>query len=244
MRRVGPLAAEIISPESDRFTAPLLLVHGLWERTPMWRRSASYLAHRGWRCIAVERRAEIADLAAHVADLRAAIAALEAPPVVLGHDLGALLAMHCADSARAAVAVAPLVGTPAALQHAGSWLARRRGSALRAPRGRWRDAYPPGGATEPAALIRQILGGEPALAPPTGPAPRAVFAMQDDAVTPVAGAEAFARQCSAELHFLPSGHAAFSGPGWETTVAAVHRWIIQRLGVDLLALYEEAMQPE
>jgi pimeloyl-ACP methyl ester carboxylesterase len=250
MRRVGPLPAEIIGPESEKFTASLILVHGLWERAPVWRRFAGYLAHRGWRCIAVERRAESADLAAHVADLRAAIAVLEAPPVVLGHDLGAVLAMHCADVARAAVALAPVVSPPlaappAALQRAGSWLARRRGAPLRAPYGRWRSAYPQRDVAEPAALVRQVLAGELPLAPPPGPAPRAVFAMQDDEITPPSAAQAFAQHSGAELHVVPGGgHAALAAPGWETNVAMVHRWIIQRLGVDLLAFYEESMQSE
>ena len=31
-----------------------------------------------------------------------------------------------------------------------------------------------------------------------------------------------------------------NGPGWDENVAAIHRWIVQRLGAPLLALYEEA----
>ncbi len=248
--RLGPLQAEVIDPESEKFTAPMVLVHGLWERAPVWRRFAGYLAHRGWRCVAVERRAEAADLAAHVRDLRAAMTALAAPPVVVGHDLGAGLALHCADVARAVIALAPLVGPPIAtppdvLRHAGTWLARWRGAPLRAPRGRWRSAYPVRDVAEPAALVRQVLAGDPRLAVPASAVPRAVFALQDDEITAVAAAQALAQHVGAELQVIGgAGHAVLSAPGWEASVAAVHRWIIQRLGVDLLAFYEDAMQTE
>jgi pimeloyl-ACP methyl ester carboxylesterase len=249
--RVGPLRAEVTGPESERYTASLLLVHGLWARAPVWRRFAGYLAHRGWRCIALERRAEISDIAAHAADLRAAIAALDAPPVIIGHDLGALLALYCADAARAVVAVAPLVGPPVAppvpaLQHAGTWLARRRRMPLRAPRGRWRDAYPERDVVEPAALVRQLLSDVPSLGAASSDAPPcALFATRDDEITSATTAQALAREVGAEFHAIPVvGHAVLVAPGWEECVAAAHRWIIQRLGVDLLALYEESMRPD
>ena len=246
---IEEVTAEVTAPESERFTAPLLLVHGLWARAPVWRRFAGYLAHRGWRCIALERRAGVADVAAHVADLRAAIAALEAPPVIIGHDLGALLALSCADSARAVIGLAPLVGPPLAaaapaLRHAGTWVARLRRAPLRAPRGRWRGAYPGRDVVEPAALVHQLLSGAPAAAPSGAPV-GAVFAMRDDEITSVAAARALAQHVGAELHEIAgAGHAVLAAPGWESCVATAHRWIIQRLGVDLLALYEESMQPD
>src|SRR5262245_39904138 len=108
----GPLAAEVTRPESEKFTVPLVLVHGLWERAAAWRRFAGSLAHRGWHCIALERRDGAGDVAVHVADLRAALAGLDAPAVLLGHDLGANLALACGDAARAVVALAPLIAPP------------------------------------------------------------------------------------------------------------------------------------
>jgi len=246
----GPLRAEVTAPESEKFTAPMVLVHGLWERASTWRRFAGYLAHRGWRCIALERRADAAaDLMAHVADLRVALDALDAPPVVVGHDLGAVFALHCAERARAIVGLAPLVGAPLAdpppaLARAGSWLARWRGVPLGPPGGRWRSAYPSREVVEPAALVRQVFDHIP---PPTpAPAlPSLVLALEDDPTTPLTAARTLAQHVGAELITLPgANHAALVGPGWEAHVAAAHRWIIQRLGVDLLALYDEAMSPE
>jgi alpha-beta hydrolase superfamily lysophospholipase len=250
MTPFGPLLGEVTAPESEKFTAEMVLVHGLWERAPAWRRFAGYLAHRGWHCIALERRAGTGEAAAHAADLRAAIATLDAAPVVVGHDLGANLALRCADGARAVIALAPLVGPPlaagpTALQHAGSWLARRRGAAVRAPRRAWRGAYPNRDITEPAALVRQVLEGQPPLGDAPRTVPRAVFAMEHDEVVAASALQALARHLGAEFQTAPGvGHAVLSAPAWETTVAAVHRWIVQRLGVDLLALYEDAMNPE
>jgi len=248
--QLGPLIAEITNPESEKFTAALLLVHGLWERAVTWRRFAGYLSHRGWRCLAVERRAQTTEVAAQAAELRLALAALDAPPIIVGHDLGAVLALSCCDAARAVVALAPLVGPPlgpppVALRHAGSWLARRRGAALAAPRGRWSTAYPERSVAEPAALVGQIVNRGCELATPRSAAPRAVFAAEQDEVTPLSAAQALAQRADAELQVLHgSGHALLSAPGWETSVAAIHRWMIRHSGVDLLALYDEAMQDE
>jgi predicted alpha/beta hydrolase family esterase len=189
-------------------------------------------------------------MAAHVAELRAAIASLDAAPVIIGHDLGANLALRCADVARAAFALAPLVGPPlsappSALHHAGNWLSRRRGVPLHAPRRGWRTAYPNRDIAEPAALLRQVRDGNPPLTAAPSAVPRAVFAMENDEVVTASAVHALARQVGAEFQTARGvGHAVLSAPAWETTVAAVHRWIVQRLGVDLLALYDEAMNPE
>jgi pimeloyl-ACP methyl ester carboxylesterase len=247
MTRFGPLDAEVTRPETEKFTAPLVLVHGLWDRAAVWRRFAGYLAHRGWHCVALERRHDVTDIATHISDLRVAIPALEALPVIVGHDLGATLALHCADLARAVVALGPIVGPPlaqplAALRHAGSWLARARGAPLRAPRGSWRSAYPDRDVVEPAGLIAELLS---AVAPPphTSSVSCTVIAMEADEVTLLNDARALAQHVGAVLQTVPGTH-NLGGPTWEATVASVHRWIIKQLGVDLLALYEESIQPE
>jgi pimeloyl-ACP methyl ester carboxylesterase len=248
MTRFGPLDAEVTRPETDKFTAPLVLVHGLWDRATVWRRFAGYLAHRGWHCIALGRRGAVSDVATHVSDLRAAISALDAPPVIVGHDLGATWALHCADLARAVVALAPLMAPPLAppspaLRNAGTWLARVRGAPLRAPRGAWRSAYPNRDLVEPAGLVAQLLSG---VAPPPAPPntiPCTVMAMDGDEVTATNDAQALAQHVGAQFQILHGAH-SIDSPTWESTVASVHRWIIKQLGVDLLALYEESIQPE
>src|SRR6185295_16922768 len=110
------------------------LVHGLWSSVPMWRSFTGYLSHRGWSCFAVELRrtdaAAVQDVQALIADLRVMVGMLDAPPVIVGHDLGGVIAQHCAAAARALVSLAPLVlpplttDAPQALRDAGSMLAR------------------------------------------------------------------------------------------------------------------------
>ncbi len=233
--------SEVFTPESDKFTASVVLVHGLWGQPSDWRRFGSYLAHRGWRCIAVDRSPAARSVGAAEMELRAAIARLDSPPVVIGHDFGAHLALCCADVARAVVAIAPITGAPparGALRRSGTWLERLRGSARHPPRG---GPYLHRAIAEPAALIGEIAADVPL--PALGGAPRTVFAMEQDEIVPVEALRSYAAQIDAELHVVPAaGHAILDAPHWERCVAAVHRWIIRQLGVDLLALYDEAWE--
>jgi pimeloyl-ACP methyl ester carboxylesterase len=244
MMRFGPLTGEVLNPETEKFTAVIVLVHGLWERPAVWRRFAGYLAHRGWRCVVLERGD--GDLAAQAAALRAATAAVDARAVLVGHDLGASLALACSDAAAAVVALAPLLlpplaDTTAALQHAGNWLRRWRGGRLRPPGGVWARAYPHRDLDEPADLIRRVIAGSELVAPRHPDLPRAVFAMERDELTPAAGARQYAEQIAADFEIVAGAtHAILDRPEWERCVGAVHRWIVRRLGVELLALYDEA----
>lgn len=240
--------AEITSPETDKFTAPLVLVHGLWAGAADWRRFAGYLAHRGWRCIAWERPPGLESVAAMEADLRREIAAHDGPPVIVGHDLGANLALRCADGARAVVALAPLVGSPGTasprvLERAGTWWERLTGAAHRhPPGGTLRGAYPYRHRWEPTSLLRTIAAGKP-LASAAPAVPRLILAMDGDEITAPDAAGALARQHGAALQVIAdSGHAVLLNDAWAPCVAAVHRWLIRELGVELLALYDEAWE--
>ncbi|MGH7788165.1 MAG: hypothetical protein ACRERC_14935, partial [Candidatus Binatia bacterium] len=104
-------------------------------------------------------------------------------------------------------------------------------------------AYPNRDADEPGELVRELLVRAPAVSRAVH-TPRAVFSATDDPVTPIVAATALATWIGAELHVLPGGgHALWGGPGWEAHAAVLHRWLIQHLGGDLLALYDEAMDP-
>ena len=256
-RRIGPLRAEVIEPESQKFTASMVLVHGLWSTASIWRPFMGYLAHRGWRCIALQLHhdpsGEPTDpVAAQVERIRGAVAALEAPPVLVGHDFGALCSLRIAEVSAAVAALAPLIPRPLAaagspsLAQAGSWIERRRRRPLRAPRGHWRRSYPPGTYTagESAALIRALLDQPMELTRIPDHVPSLVMSGDEDPVTPVAHARLLADHVGAELDVQPhSGHALPSDPGWEQRVSALHRWLIQRLGRPLLALYDESWEP-
>jgi alpha-beta hydrolase superfamily lysophospholipase len=83
--------------------------------------------------------------------------------------------------------------------------------------------------------------------PPALPAdvPGLLLAGDRDRVVDSAAAAKLAAAAGADLHLCAeSGHAMLTDSGWEERVSTVHRWLIRKLGAPLLALYEEAMNPE
>jgi pimeloyl-ACP methyl ester carboxylesterase len=252
-RRVGALLAEVTQGEAEKFTAPIVLVHGLWSTETVWRGFSGYLAHRGWTCVALRLRGRdgtgVESIDEHASDLLSVISSLPAPPVILGHDLGALLALRAGEHASALVLIAPLIPPPVGnldkLPSPDGWLARWRGEQLRAPRGRIGEAY---GANdpdvrEPAALLRRLRAEASPLVTPARPVPSLVVTGGRDPLTEVDAARRLAECLRADLDVEPErGHALISEPGWEERVSKVHRWLVKRLGVSLLALYEESQE--
>ncbi len=120
-QRLASLCAEVSFPERNKFTAPLLLVHGLWAGSWMWRTIAPALALRGWECWALDLRGRPDSRPAarigrvrledYVEDVSTAVRQLWAPPVVWGADLGALLVLQSAVQfpPRAVVCSTPLL---------------------------------------------------------------------------------------------------------------------------------------
>lgn len=94
---------------------PLLFLHGAFGGPEMWRRHvAPWFAGRGHVAAAPDlRRGEAARLRDLTAAASEAADALGAPPVVIGHSLGGLVAQHLA--ARRRVAGMALVGSPGPL---------------------------------------------------------------------------------------------------------------------------------
>ncbi len=256
--RVGELVIELTRSPSPKFTAPLLLLHGLWGEADVWRRWAGFLAHRGWSCHALNLRGRGADarragrLEDYEADVRQAVAAMDAPPIIVGHDLGGLLALRLAAGARAVVVLAPWVARPHANPSARALLGvlgplrLRLRRSLPAPRvgGRaycgdpWRAS-----ATESTAVLGALLFAEITL--PTTPSPKLIVAGGRDPFVPVAAAERLAHATGADLLVDPAGgHLLPVEGGWERRAGRVHRWCIQALGDPLLALREEEEEGE
>ncbi|HEU4343669.1 MAG TPA: alpha/beta fold hydrolase, partial [Candidatus Binatia bacterium] len=84
-------------PESAKFKAPLLLVHGLWSASWCWHTWATHFCNLGWDCLAINLRGRsgqnpFEDLKplnfdSCVEDLRTIIKSAAFPPVVLGLNL-------------------------------------------------------------------------------------------------------------------------------------------------------------
>ncbi len=94
-------------PERRSRRKPLYFLHGELGGSWLWERYLSYFAQRGWEGHALNLRAhfwsDTADLASldmdsYLDDARAGLEALGRPAVVVGHGLGALLALRLAEA--------------------------------------------------------------------------------------------------------------------------------------------------
>lgn len=261
-RRVGDITIESIASDSAKFAAPLVLVHGLWCSAAVWRKFMGYLAHRGWTCHAVNLRGhgdaggrdQISGLgiADYVSDLQQVIALCETTPVVMGHDLGGLLALACAPAAtRAVVALAPLVPRaisgsvhPSVLSSWRTRIAIRCGRPLPPPKGRLGAEYfaaaPPGGATADSTLAARELVDDVFHLRIGNDSPTLMVAGESDRFSPPGTVERLAQHVRAQFRIAErTGHAMPWAPGWEQQAAATHRWIIRTLGEPLLLLRDD-----
>jgi pimeloyl-ACP methyl ester carboxylesterase len=233
-----------VHPEGPRYARPLVFVSGLWTPATMLRPFASSLAHRGWAGTIADAggRGGVAERAVDVVDLAGR---LEAPPIVIGHDAGGLIALEAArrTTLAAVVWLAPIPARPRELTRLlGTWrvaAAVLRGRDLGTPRGPaalalFGDAAPVGlAARESVALVRDVLRGE-APVPPSLP-----LALVAAARDPLAGRVSVP---GADVLALDVGGRWLLGAeAWQATAGAVHRWLVQRLGAANLDLYEEAM---
>jgi pimeloyl-ACP methyl ester carboxylesterase len=241
MSRLGDLEVECWRAEFDKYAAAILLLHGLWTGSWIWRAAAGYLAHRGWNCHALAWRGAATTWAGLLTCAQRAAEELERP-VVIGHDLGALAALQLCG-VRAAVALSPLACGAGAAPHplargAAARLARWRGADIRPRDGEARRVLGVGAALlAPESsrwlgeLERLELGGE------VDRVPRLVAAGDADACLPAAAAEEIARRRGAELKIYEgAGHDQPYGPRWQAAAADTHRWLVQQLGESLLRL--------
>jgi len=252
------LTTESVHAEGARYAASLICIPGLWAGPAAWRGFATYLGHRGWESHLLDVRAVPGGVDGRAAAVAGFAAELQAPPILVGHDAGGLVALAAAGRVATAgvVLVAPLapgsrqaralVRTPRAL------LALIRGGPIAPPAGApaaaWLDLPDPTRsatvadlAADDAASVRDVVWGRTSIARATD-VPAAVVAGDRDAVLPPRAAAALAQAAGAELVELPGGgHWLLAGPSWQAAVALVHRWLVRRLGAPLLELYEEAM---
>jgi pimeloyl-ACP methyl ester carboxylesterase len=263
--RMEELGVEVIRAESERFSVPLLLLHGLWTGSWLWGRMAGYLSHRGWESWAPDYTGRPGGppaghhgddpVAAVLAQCLAVAQAMPEPPILVAHDSGAALAIRLARDAsvRALVLIAPAMpGTGAlrvALGAVGRAWAGIRGRPLGPPGGAAAAALLAGTDAEAVDLLRQRFVPEPGrlaydllrgrlVAGPTS-APLLVIGGARDAVTPPAAVARVAETLGGSSVILPGAHWLPIEARWRETTNCVHRWIVRTLGAPILLLREE-----
>ncbi len=239
-----------VHAESPRYSAPLLFLPELWAPASLWLPMASYLAHRGWEGQLLEFRGTGAQAEREQA-LLAHLGRLPRPPVLLGHGAGAILALAGAraGAAAAVVLLAPLLpGTAAVRGLARRWdvvAAVLRGRPIPPPRGaaagRLFGETPAGLDLETGRAVLDVVRGR---LPPAGRlgVPALLVAGERDPLLGREAATALAASLGAEFaEIAGAAHWPVLPPGWQQTVAVVHRWLVRRLGEALLDFYADAM---
>lgn len=254
------LGVKVVRAESERFAAPLLLIHGLWAGNWVWERIAGYLGHRGWESWAIDlsgqaggpRPAQLRDLLAQCVDVARTMGA---SPVVVGHDAGAMVALHLTArvEVQALVLMAPLLpgyGALRAALGAGRALAVLLGRPLKPPAGPSALAFFAGTEARTREILRARLIAEPgrvvyallrgSFDPPGRLPPVLVLGGVDDAVAPSDVVRAVARAVDGDALIVPGGHWLPVEERWKETANRVHRWLVKTLGDPLLLLREES----
>ncbi|HEX2385652.1 MAG TPA: alpha/beta fold hydrolase [Candidatus Binatia bacterium] len=264
MDKRAPLPIDLYSPERQKYKAPLILLHGLWSSSLCWMPWATHFANLGWECRAVNLPGRFgADAAAElkrlrfeecVSDVREVLRAAPFPPVVVAHDLGALIALKAleGEKASAVVLLAPLPPAellpelPRALK-----LLRLKYSALMLLRRPfrieagdfhklWLGAPARDGAdteclvADAPALIQTFFARRVHFAWGKSRFPILIAAARDDCVVPQDALGALAARLGAELREVPGGHWLIGEQGGAETVREVHRWIVQKIGGEIL----------
>lgn len=192
-----------------------------------------------------------------LADLKQVIRATGSSPVLLGHSLGGLAAVKAAEEESISAVIllsAPFPGSdvkdwgrslrllrlkylpliflrqPIRIKEKDftrHWLAsvpeHRRASILK------------GLVIESGYLVEELFRPSVSLDPKEIRCPVLVLGGAEDRVVPVASTRHMARALDAEFKEYPGhGHWMMEEEGWEAIVNDIHRWLVQRLGEDVL----------
>lgn len=239
-----------IEPESPRYATDVVFLHGLWASPAAWSRVAAAMAHRGWRCWLLDGRGPDragVGLASWRERAIAAIGSLDAPPVLVGHDAGGLVALRLAAEARprAAIAVAPLVeGTAGLLSARQRILARWIGRTVEPPPADHAAFSGLGG--EDLARVRATLGPEAGdivaglrgewLAPAAPAVPTLVVGQEQDRIIAPIALRIIASGIGADFTELPGTHWPMGEQRIDAWTSLLHRWLIRSLGSGVLLL--------
>lgn len=266
-RRIAGLSVEIAPPEKPKFRAPLILVHGLWSGSWSLHSWATDLSNLGWECWAINFRGRAPDRDENalrrltfedcLEDLRRLITDAPFPPVLVGHDLGGLVAQKVAEgekiSALVLVATIPPKGIedvlpePLRLLRLKYWplifLARpflpqtkdlRRIWLSLLPEDRHEKVYR-SAVADSTHLVKEFFTRRVSAAPGAIRCPVLVVAAAEDKVVSEGSLRELARSLGADFKkYLGQGHWIIGETGGAGVVRDIHRWLVQKLGETIL----------
>src|SRR5262245_5585080 len=237
------VTAEPVHAESARYSASVLCLPGLWSGPAVWRGFAGYLGHRGWESYLLDVRGIPGGTTVRAAAVGNYAGELGSPPVLLGHDAGALLAIAVAARERpaAVVMVGPLVpGSPGVRRLVlapRSIVALLTGQRVPPPTAAtaaaWLDLPEPARSathvtleSDHATAVRDVVWGRVAVTGVPG-VPVLLVVGGLDPIVDRREAERLARASGAELRIVDgAGHWLLGGPCWQEVAALVHRWLV------------------
>lgn len=263
---IAGLLTDHYPPESGKFKAPLLLVHGLWSASWCWHRWATHFCNLGWECLAINlrgrfgqnpfedlRRLNFDDC---VEDLKTVVKSAAFPPVVVGLNLGAAVAVKAAETIKAAALVlvspAPLRNVDAPRSRA-QRLLRLKYLPLIYLRRPFRidkkdfTAYfltglPKGlqqqifqrTVPDSSFLAREFFAPSASLDRDSLNCPILTLAGQADQISPPAATRDIALWLGADCQeYAAQGHWLLEQDS-EAIVRDIHRWLVQKLGDEIL----------
>lgn len=231
---------------------PLLCVHGAGMGAWAFERWLPAAAAAGWHVAAVSLRGHggseaperwsATTLRHYEHDVLQAITELPAPPVLVGHSLGAVVVARVLERYRSAPAGVLLSPPPPdhGLALLGALARHDPATLLRALLGRPADPRPdtlvgPATPAQDAAALARRIGPEPALAglqvmlprrTPLIRAPVLVISGGRDRIVPPATAARTARLLGTSVHLYRGlGHNLLLEPGWQDVLAHVLSWV-------------------
>lgn len=264
---IDDLLVDITPPEKPKFKSPIVLIHGLWTGGWCWQAWATHFSNLGWECWSVNFRGRFEERAYDVLrqlsfqdcleDLKRVIRSASAPPVLMGHSLGGLIALKAAEeeTVRGLVLVSGLppsrinVSLPRPVE-----LLRlkylplmflQQPFSLREKdfRRTWLASVPEGRqpevlrlmVPESSRLVGEFFKRRVQVDPKRIRSPVLVIAGNQDGVVPVTSSHEMAQQLGADILEYPGhGHWMMEEEDGERIVRDIHRWMVQKLGEEIL----------
>ncbi|SRR5713226_8648945 len=266
-RRIAGLTVDVAPPERSKFKSPLILIHGLWSGSGCWSTWATHFSNLGWECWAINFRGRTGEQDSKILerlsfqdcleDLKEVIAAAPFPPVLMGHDLGGLIAQKAAEeeTISAVVLVAPIpsrgmrdslpralgllrlkywplimLGRPFCLQEKDFrrfWLAPLDED--------WHPEILRTMVPDSSRLIKELFNPGVEVDSARVHSPLLFIAGDEDKVVSASSLREMALRFGADFKSYPgNGHWMMGEQGGKEIVRDIHRWVVQKLGEEIL----------